>query len=225
MAQSIIAIIAPTEPTSEAELMVRARALDGRRLGELADALGVSLDGAPVRTKGLAGQLVERALGATAGSAARPDFPSLGIELKTIPVDDRRAPRESTFVTTIDLATADRAEWETSVVRAKLARVLWIPIGGDGPLAARTIGRPVLWAPSPDEEKILRADFELLIGTIGAGGVESVSAHLGEALQVRPKAATSRVRTDAVDFEGEPISTVPRGFYLRAPFTARIIGT
>src|SRR5688572_2499417 len=102
-------------PTDTAELCARAAALAGVRLTTLADALGASLDG-----KGKVGELVERALGATAGNAATPDFPALGVELKTVPIDGRGAPRESTYVCTAPLADADRAEWTTSRVRQKL---------------------------------------------------------------------------------------------------------
>ncbi len=77
------------------------------------------------------GELLERVLGATGGSAATWDFPELAIELKTIPVDARGVPSESTFVCAVSLLDAERAEWETSWARAKLGRVLWVPVTGD----------------------------------------------------------------------------------------------
>jgi DNA mismatch repair protein MutH len=55
------------------------------------------------------------------------------------------------------------------------------------------------------------------------GGIESVTAHDGELLQVRPKAAHGRVRTLAPAYQGEPIATVPRGFYLRPRFTEAML--
>ena len=79
--------------------------------------------------KGKVGEQIERALGASGGSTATWDFPELRVELKTIPLDaSRGAPRESTFVCAVSLADADRAEWATSWVRAKLSRVLWVPV-------------------------------------------------------------------------------------------------
>ena len=103
------------------ELRIRAEALDGHTLGEIAAALDFSLAGSAVRTKGPAGELVERALGASAGSAAAPDFPSLGVELKTIPIDAAGRPRETTFVCAFGLDEADAATWETSIVRLNSA--------------------------------------------------------------------------------------------------------
>jgi DNA mismatch repair protein MutH len=169
--------------------------------------------------------LVERALGGESGSAPAPDFARLGIELKTIPIDARGVPRESTFVCTISLADAERAEWETSVARAKLSHVLFVPIvvAPGEPSLDRHIGTPIFWRPTRRQETILRADFEDAMGIIGAGGIEALTARAGRWMQVRPKAATGSVRTISFGSEGEWIATVPRGFYLRATFTRALL--
>jgi DNA mismatch repair protein MutH len=211
-------------PLTEEDLRHRAAWLAGRTVGELAAALGVAVPPAGARGKGKVGGLVERALGASSGSAAAPDFPDLGIELKTIPVDARCVPRESTFVCTISLADAERAEWETSVARAKLRHVLFLPILADDDGASeRRIGTPLFWRPTRRQETVLRADFEDAMGVIGAGGIEAITARTGRWMQVRPKAATGSVRTISYGPEGEWIATVPRGFYLRASFTRALL--
>ena len=204
---------------------MRAEALAGRTVGEVAAALAFPLAEAAVRRKGRVGELAERALGGSAGSTAEPDFPSLGVELKTIPLDARGAPLESTFVTAIALREADQARWAGSRVQRKLAHVLWLPVEGDSavPVAERHFGRPLFWRPSAGQEAVLAADFEDLMGELGAGGVERLTAHRGRWLQVRPKAATGSVRRAASDGEGGLVATVPRGFYLRARFTAAIL--
>jgi DNA mismatch repair protein MutH len=230
-------------PVDEAELRARAWALRGLSLDELADRLAVpapgphrreedkALDdlveeplatGNRLHTKGKAGELLETALGATGGSAAIHDFPGLGVELKTIPLDAKGAPTESTFVCAFQVAEADAADWATSWARQKLSRVLWLPLveGEDG---VRRIGEPSFWRPTVAQEAILRADFDELLGRIGAGDVESVTAHLGRWLQVRPKAATGAVRTIAYGHDGERIATIPRGLYLRARFTGALL--
>ncbi|HEX5658624.1 MAG TPA: MutH/Sau3AI family endonuclease, partial [Polyangiales bacterium] len=102
-------MIAP--PASLDELAARVRALEGRSIAEL----GTEAEGAPmVRRKGIAGQVLERALGADAGSRAVPDFVELGVELKTIPIGANGLPRESTFVCSFAVAEADSADWATS---------------------------------------------------------------------------------------------------------------
>ena len=204
-------MIAP--PRDEAELLARALALRG-----------MPVEDPGVHRKGKAGERVERALGATGGSTATVDFPGLGVELKTIPVDGARgAPRESTFVCAVSLADADRAEWSSSWVRAKLARVLVGPHRGAGGRGAAHRCQARLWSPSPEQERVLADDFEEILGRVGAGGVEAVTARLGRWLQLRPKAAHGRVRTLVRAAEGELVATVPRGFYLRARFTGAIL--
>ena len=199
-------------PRDEAELLSRALALRGRPVGA-----------SGLRRKGKIGALVERALGASGGSAATWDFPELRVELKTIPVDVRTGrPRESTFVCAVSLADADRAEWAGSWARSKLSRVLWVPVvvGADGD---GVVGEARLWSPSPEQERVLAGDFEEIMGRVGAGDLEGVTARLGRWLQLRPKAAHGRVRTLVPAADGESVATVPRGFYLRALFTAAIL--
>jgi DNA mismatch repair protein MutH len=203
---------------------MRAAWLAGKTMGELARALGAPVPPSGRRGKGKMGTLIEQALGAEAGSASVPDFPRLGVELKTIPLDVSGVPRESTFVCSIALGDADRADWETSSARAKLRRVLFVPIHVESDdVAARRIGTSFLWRPTPAQETILKDDFDAAMGAIGAGGIESITARSGRWLQVRPKAATGRVRTISFGSDGEWIATVPRGFYLRASFTRALL--
>jgi DNA mismatch repair protein MutH len=212
-------------PASIDELLTSARALGGATLADIAASLGLSTAGEAVRTKGTPGGILERALGATGGSSKVHDFPDLGVELKTIPVTERGAPIESTYVCTLSLADAEEQEWATSWVRAKLARVLFVPLVGDDgvPWPTRRVGAPLLWSPTEEQEQILRGDFDEVVGLVGVGRIEELTAHLGRWLQVRPKAAHGGVRTVAWGAEGEAIATVPRGFYLRARFTAAIL--
>lgn len=205
-------------PRSVAELFERALALEGRTLSDLAAAAGYALGPLGARGKGKIGTLVERALGATGGSAARVDFPALGVELKTVPVDAAGRPRESTHVCAVRLMDADRAEWETSWVRRKLLRVLFVPV-----IEARDVGRAVLFEPTAEDDAALKADFDEIVGAIGAGGIEGLTARVGEHLQLRPKAAHGAVRTASIGPDGAVVETVPRGFYLRPRFVERIL--
>jgi DNA mismatch repair protein MutH len=210
---------------NEAELLGRARDLAGRTVAEVAARLTVPLPPDPRRAKGFVGQLVERALGGACNSRAEPDFPSLGIELKTLPVDRRGRVRESTFVCTAPLAVAAETEWPRSRVRAKLRRVLWVVVEADRRVAPahRRFGAAWLWSPSTEEEALLRADWEELMGLVGAGEIETIDARRGRVLQLRPKAADASVRTVAFDADGAPFWAPPRGFYLRATFTAALL--
>lgn len=214
----------PLPPPTEEELVRRAGFLAGIELGQLAEELGIDTRGSAVATKGMPGGILERALGAT-GSGALHDFPDLRVELKTIPVDARMAPVESTYVCTLSLTDAEEQEWETSWARAKLSRVLFVPllVKDDASWRARRVGKPVLWSPTPGQDAVLRGDFDDVVGLIGVGRIEELTAHLGRWMQVRPKAAHGRVRTLAYGSEREAIATIPRGFYLRPKFTGALL--
>ncbi|MBX3184250.1 MAG: DNA mismatch repair endonuclease MutH [Polyangiaceae bacterium] len=212
-------------PASEAELVSRAEQLAGEPLGVLAARVGWEAPADLRRHKGFTGQLMERLLGATGGSRAVADFPELGVELKTLPVDARGVPSESTFVTSIPLGEIGDVEFEQSRVVRKLSRVLWVPVEGTRslPVAERRVGTPLIWSPSAEELSVLRSDWESLCLLIAQGQVESVTGHLGRYLQVRPKARDGSARRVAYDEDGARLLANPRGFYLRARFTQQIL--
>ena len=214
-----------SEPGSEGELLARAGELEGLTLGELGGRVGVEVPKDSVRGKGVAGRIVEMALGASAASRAEPDFVGLGIELKTIPLDARGAPKESTFVCSISLPAMADTDWERSTVFKKLQKVLFVPVeaASETPLRDRRIGRAFLWRWTEDEGRLLRTDWERLAEMIGRGEVEHITGHLGEVLQVRPKAASGRARRRAPDEEGAVQWKMPRGFYLRPSFTSAVL--
>lgn len=214
-----------SEPQSEQELVTRARNLAGLTLGEVGAQVGVEVPDEAVRAKGIAGQILEKALGATAGSRAEPDFVGLGIELKTIPLDAAGKPKESTFVCSISLSAMGDTEWERSTVLKKLSKVLFVPVeaASETALRDRRVGRAYVWVPTDNELRSLRADWERLAEMIAAGDVEQITGHLGEVLQVRPKAPHGRSRRRAPDEEGAVQWTMPRGFYLRPAFTGAVL--
>ncbi|WP_417656404.1 DNA mismatch repair endonuclease MutH [Pseudidiomarina aestuarii] len=206
-------------------LFNRASALAGRTFADLAAEVKLAVPADLRRHKGWVGQLLEKQLGASAGSQAAQDFPELGVELKTIPLNARGKPLETTFVCTTPLMDVHELTWERSNVRNKLQCVLWIPIDGrrDVPLAQRTVGTAFLWRPSAQQEAQLKADWQEHMDKIALGQVESISAHQGEVMQLRPKAANGRVKTAAIGRHGEVIQTLPRGFYLKTQFTQQLI--
>jgi DNA mismatch repair protein MutH len=215
----------PRAPRDEDELLRRARALAGQTVGQLARRLGRRVPADPAHGKGLAGELAEQALGATAGNLDQPDFTALGVELKTIPMDETGRVRESTYVCALDLKQVQREEWEASRVRRKLARVMWLPVewSPGAPPAGRHYGNPTIWSPDTEQERLLRDDWIALVGRIAVGGIEEITAHMGRALQIRPKAADGSVQVEVAGPDGEPMLTVPRGFYLRAAFTEEVL--
>lgn len=212
-------------PKTQAELLAQAQRLAGYSLGELAAMAGIVAPKDLKRDKGWIGVLLEIWLGASAGSKPEQDFAALGVELKTIPIDRQGRPLETTFVCVAPLTGNSGVTWENSHVRHKLKRVLWIPVEGERaiPLAERRVGAPLLWTPDAEEERQLQMDWEELMDLIVLGQVERITARHGEVLQLRPKAANSKALTEAIGARGEPIMTLPRGFYLKKNFTAALL--
>ena len=212
-------------PQTEQALLEKAQSIAGLTFGELADELNIPVPPDLKRDKGWVGTLLERALGATAGSKAEQDFSHLGVELKTLPINAEGYPLETTFVSLAPLVQNSGVKWENSHVRHKLSCVLWMPIEGSRhiPLGERHIGAPILWKPTAEQERQLKQDWEELMDLIVLGKLDQITARIGEVMQLRPKGANSRSVTKGIGKNGEIIDTLPLGFYLRKEFTAQIL--
>lgn len=212
-------------PTTEQELLDRCDAIVGLSFTQLGLSLGLTVPQNPNQRKGWIGQAIELALGATAHNQSIPDFPQLGIELKTLPIAFSGKPTESTFITSIPLLTIHQQQWKSSQCYGKLQRVLWVPIEGETDIAymQRRIGQGFLWSPNASQEAILEEDWNYLALQISTGHLEELDARSGEYLQVRPKAANGKSLCYGFDSHGTKIKTLPRGFYLRSLFTSQIL--
>ena len=212
-------------PQTLEQLLSQAQSIAGLTFGELADELHIPVPPDLKRDKGWVGMLLERALGATAGSKAEQDFSHLGIELKTLPINAEGYPLETTFVSLAPLVQNSGVKWESSHARHKLSCVLWMPIEGSRhiPLRERHIGAPILWKPTAEQERQLKQDWEELMDLIVLGKLDQITARIGEVMQLRPKGANSRSITKGIGRNGEVIETLPLGFYLRKAFTAGIL--
>ncbi|MGB0895049.1 MAG: DNA mismatch repair endonuclease MutH [Parashewanella sp.] len=212
-------------PTSLDELLARADNIAGLTLGQLAQLNKQAVPENLKRDKGWVGQLIERELGAIAGSKPQQDFIHLGVELKTIPINANGTPLETTFVTTTPLIEISGLRFDDSVLFHKLQRVLWVPIEGDRqiPICDRRIGTPFLWRPNSTQLRQLKQDWEEIMELIALGKVTSITARHGEVLQLRPKAANSKSLTESIAENGATQLTNPRGFYLKTQFTSQIL--
>ena len=212
-------------PCNEQQLLDRAQALAGLTLAQVATDLNLTVPQTLRHHKGWIGNLLELALGATAGSKPQQDFPELGIELKSIPIGINGKPLETTYVCITPLIGVGGLTWSQSNVCNKLKKVLWIPILSDRslPIAERQIGSPFLWQPNQHEQQLMRQDWEEIMELIALGKITTITAKVGQVLQLRPKGANSKALTPAIGSSGEQIMTLPRGFYLKIPFTHQIL--
>ncbi len=212
-------------PKNIDDLLERCSLIAGLTLGQLAEQCQLQLPANLQRDKGTVGQLLELVLGASSGSKAEPDFPHLGVELKTLPVDRFGKPLESTYVCVAPLTDVAGLRWHGSWVCRKLSRVLFVPVLAERtiPLAERQIGSAFLWSPDAEQQALLQQDWEELMELIVLGGIDRIKGAHGKVLQLRPKAANSKALTSAIGADGQPIQTLPRGFYLKASFTASLL--
>ena len=193
----------------------------------MADGLAIPVPIGNVRTKGWSGRVIERELGAGDDVAPGPDFATLGIELKTVPVHGDLIPLESTAVCHIDPVAIAGESWATSYARRKLSQVLFIAldtVDGARSVGERRVVAVRLWIPSPSEESALRTDFELFVRDyFRRGRSAQITGHLGQVMQVRPKARNASERRDAFGPDGQPVRIGRCGFYLRPGFVCGIL--
>ncbi|MFT6143306.1 MAG: DNA mismatch repair protein MutH [Myxococcota bacterium] len=198
--------------------------MEGLPLGVIASGFGEAAPADLRRNKGWIGTLLERELGAVGGSQAEPDFPQLGVELKSIPVNEKGSPTSSTWVSLADIDLRV-SRWEDSWACRKLSRVLWVPVitpKGSAP-GERCVGRAVLWSPSVEQDAVLREDWDEHMELLGLGAFWQIDATRGTALQLRPKAAKGSDTQWALSDDGEWVRAQPKGFYLRRTFTRDVL--
>ncbi|MBS0290855.1 MAG: DNA mismatch repair endonuclease MutH [Proteobacteria bacterium] len=211
-------------PSTIEELLARAFALAGKTLQDIANQQQDCVPNSLLHAKGWIGQLIEKVLGASAMNLDQPDFVNLGVELKTLPITPQGIPVESTYICSLSLPNPDR-HWEHSRVKRKMTKILWVPIESHAqkPLGNCRIGTPILWSAPAHIEAQLRQDWEELIELVVLGHFDKLSAQVGKFLQIRPKAANSKTFIQVIDHQGNRISTVPKGFYLRTLLTRQIL--
>jgi DNA mismatch repair protein MutH len=192
---------------TEYEILARAKRMQGRTLGELADSrwsAGVSSK----HNKGGAGTIVERYFGISQNSEQAPDFRAAGIELKVCPLvmDGTVAKRvkERTSVTMIDYVSLDRETWETASVRPKIRRILfvfyaWLP---DVPLGEMRVKAVRLWSPSEGLGPVLERDWRVVWQKNRAGKAHELSEGDGLVMGAVTKGATGGTRP-------QPYSDIP----------------
>ena len=175
--------------------------------------------------KGLAGHLIERALGVTNSSLPQPDLPEWGIEIKTIPITAQGMPLEHTFINKISLPF-DESSFEKSSTWLKMKKILWVPLIGERSCIGleKIIGNPFLWTPDHQTAEQLREDWYEITAYLRLGEYYSITSHLGEYLHVRPKAANSSEKIHLL-INGHLQNILPIGFYLRKTLTSMLIAS
>jgi len=198
-------------PSSEQELLTRVHNLAGLTLAEIANDAQIKMPIDLKRNKGWVGLLLEQVLGASASSRPEPDFPTLGIELKTLPINSMGKPLETTFVCVAPLTGLVGVNWQNCWLKQKLAKVLWVPIICDTPveknipLRDRRVGSAFLWSPSVEEEHLLAMDWQELTDMIVLGEVEKFTVNMDKFYNLDPKQLTLRQKPKPLTAMANPL--------------------
>ena len=209
---------------TEFQIARRADALIGMRIGEIAS---YSAGGAvsSSKTKGSVGAAYEAYFGIPPNNIQGPDFPSAGVELKSVPIVARHdipAVKERTFITMIDYFALAKEEWASASIHHKLARVLlifyeWRPAVEMASFITRYI---LLWAPSATDLGFMREDWLAVRDKVLRGQAHLISEADGRLLGAATKAADSLVVT------AQPFSQIPakrRAWALKPTLTRSIL--
>lgn len=212
-------------PETFEELINSLNSIVGKSVSELARSAGIPLPISTTHGKGFTGELLEILLGASAENRPIPDFPKLGLELKTLPVDSNLVPLESTFLCHAPLTGIRHLTFENSTLYSKIKRVLFVVVTAqrDMDFEDRIIAGYFFFTPDKFQYSQIKRDYNELYEMIKTGNVEKISARIGQIIQLRPKCANGRALTDCIGPDGEFIKTRPRGFYMRRNFTKSLI--
>ena len=225
LCKELLSPLSFTPPTTKAELKKRLQRLLGRSLGELAALAQVPVPTGLMGAKGFAGQLIELFLGANAKNLPVPDFMELGIELKTVSLSYDLTLKDSTFICMADLKAERFIPFQQSPLYHKLSSLLWVLVlaPSDLPLEQRPILGFCFYQPSPPELAQIEADYNEFNELICTGRSAQITGAMGTIIQLRPKALNSQVTTQVRDERGNFVATTPKGYYLRAEVTRKLI--
>ena len=156
---------------SQSELMAYANKLEGRRLSEISDSIGMLDENHRKHTKGVAAKVVETEyFGIPSNSSEKPDFEHLGIELKVSPLRylDRAnlyTTKERNVIKMVDYEEISRVEhWTEMKVSQKLQSVLFVLYVHDNNVNAWDwkVVKTFLWSPNESQSERIQADYEIM---------------------------------------------------------------
>src|SRR4051812_1018991 len=206
----------PYQHATEAEILARARTLEGLRLGQLGFEFS-ALEGAGRHEVGHA---IESFFDIPRNSRSEADFPGANIELKVVPLCKRSnglTTKERTVLSMIDFNRIVLETWDTATVREKL-KILFVFFEHiDGrPKAEFPVRRVVLWEPDDEVAALLKTDWERVRTKIRRGLAHELSESDGRIMGPCTKGADSK------HLRAQPFSETKarsRAFALKQAFT------
>jgi len=214
------------------ELLERVAAVQGVPFAELAAAHGIQWSAEPSRNKGLAGRIVEAAMGLPANPRQEADLSHLGLEIKTVPVGPGLKVLEMTKITMLNFQDVADHPFEGSNVEHKLRSIIFVPVMKLEPDRPDQwyIRSPFIWFPSNAAYRQLKRDYESVREIIRAGDVERISSKRppdGQGVFMTANTAGRDSRDETSYFLEEErrreVVSKRRAWMLRKDFTAEIL--
>lgn len=131
-------------------------------------------------------------------SAQEPDFPEVGLELKTNPVkrkkDKTLSAKERLVLTMIDYCALVDETWESSTVRSKMDDMLLITFLHESEkdefdYEFEFVGTPII---PPEDMAVIRDDWETIVAKVKAGLAHEISGGDTNYLEACTKGASSK---------------------------------
>lgn len=210
-------------PRTLSELEQRAYALVGRQLGDVTVVPVDERQG--VRTKGRVGQHVESYFGLRPNNDAGPDFPHLGIELKTVPMRRLKAgsnlsAKERTVITQINYDDIATQPFDGSPLDTKTRHTLYVfyEWQRDQPTTEAPVLRSYLHERDTAALDIARRAHDHVVTEVRAGRAHLLSE--GDTLGIGPATKDAGARDIPQPFGIEPARR--RAFAWKAAYTTAL---
>jgi DNA mismatch repair protein MutH len=224
------AILTPSDlrnATDSRDLLAHARTLVSYSVAEIRHAnrlAGMSESAARVGHKGRVGRIVEEYFGFRhQDNNPEPDFPKCGTELKTLPMLQTREGyrvKERTVISMIDFTALQAESWQSSSVRRKLGRILfvfvkWNPADPD----ESTVLAAEEWEPDETDLAFFEADWRYAWRMVCCGQADMISE--ADALYLAPCRKGAGKGKDLRRQPNSPIRAKSRAFSLKPSFTTQ----
>lgn len=213
----------PYDKFSVDSIMVYAERLEGHTLREMTDAAELQ---SPNHRRGAFGNAVEQYyFKYKPNSSQEPDFPEVGIELKTTPLkrdkSGRYVAKERLVVNMIDYDTVVNEDFERSHFMQKASKVLLISYLWEkdvDPLDYKIVLVDLWEIPEVDLVQ-MKLDWETVVDKVRAGHAEDISGSDTVYLEACTKAAdSSKRRTQPFS----PVLAKPRAWALKASYMTAV---
>lgn len=186
----------PYDPANRKSIVEYAQRLVGRTLRDSCDVDSFS---SKKGNKGKLGQAIEYCyFEYEPNSAQEPDFPEVGLELKTNPVkrkkDKTLSAKERLVLTMIDYCALVDETWESSTVRSKMDDMLLItflhePEKDEFDYEFEFVGTPMI---PLEDMAVIRDDWETIVAKVKAGLAHEISGGDTNYLEACTKGASAK---------------------------------